>query len=184
MKYNEPEKEFPHELTSLSWMDLNALAKYHSRVAESLHLRSERLRGISHMEATAKARADSLEASYKVVLEFLEKGYNSVESAVSAAARTLSMPEPTVMAWWKIFCARRDKAAREERDRVIIRFVQIGYKNYEIAARLGVHVNTVSRAISGYLFPHLRPCDRARLRKRRKVISSPARTALPVPQGT
>lgn len=169
MDYVAPEQDFPAELHRLSPIELRAVAEYHARVAHNLQQRAKRLQAIESMEATAKARTDSLEASYRVVLDYLACGYNSAESAICAAARDLELPEHTVAGWWRIFCRKRDQTARDERDALIIRLVQMGFKNYEIAARLEVHTNTVSRAVSKHLHGYLRPVDRARLRKRRKV---------------
>lgn len=169
MKYTEPERDFPHDLSRLSWADLHHLAKFHSRLAETCLKRAQRLREIDLMQQSTKERVNGLEASYKVVLAYLDKGYNSIESAVAAAARQLDLHEETVMGWWKIFVRNRDRAAREERDRAVVGLVNIGLNNYEIAARFGISENTISRIITGYLHGALRPCDRARLRKRRKV---------------
>jgi DNA-binding NarL/FixJ family response regulator len=174
MEYHEPETYCPGELSGLSWADLQSLAKYYTRVAESLQQRAQRLRGIELMEKQSKDRVDGLEASYKVVLAYLDKGYNSIDSAIAAAARDLHLQEHTVMGWWKIFVKTRDRAAREERNAFILRRIKAGYNNYEIAACLHVHTNTVSRAVGEYLHGSMRPCDRARLRKRRKLSPPPS----------
>lgn len=172
MEYHAPEQNFPAEISSLTWPALQDLARYHTNLAESLQKRAARLRGIALMEDAAKQMVEELSLSYRPVMAYLDKGYNSLESAVAAAARDLSLPEETIMGWWKIFIRNRDRAQRTLRDEFIIRQVQAGYKNSEIAARMDVHENTVSRAISGHLHGGMRPCDRARLRKRRKPASS------------
>lgn len=137
-------------------------------MAQAARARAKTARENAEREEAARQRVDYMADSYKTVLEYLSKGYNSTESAIAAAARDLELPEFTVLGWWKNWVKRRDAAARAERNRVIIDLVKLGVTNQQIAARLGIHPNTVTRAINGYLFAGFRPCDRARLLKRRK----------------
>jgi len=174
MEYHAPESYCPPEINGMGWKDLQSLAKYYTRVAGSLEKRAQRLRGIALMEKASHDRVEELADSYKAVMAYLDKGYNSIDSAVAAAARDLKLQEHTVLGWWKIFVRNRDRAARAERDEFILRRVKAGYSNIEIAACLHVNVNTVSRAIGAYLHGSMRPCDRARLRKRHKSKNPPS----------
>lgn len=173
MKYYEPEKSFPEGLHKLSWRDLRDLSKHHTRMAESFQKRSQRLRGIELVNKQAKDRVDELADSYKVVLQYIAKGYNSADSAIAAASRELKLHEDTVRGWWKIFTRNRDQAARDAREKAIISMMNAGIKNTEISARLSIHVNTVSRTITKHLQAALTPRDRARLRKRRRDLKPP-----------
>jgi ATP/maltotriose-dependent transcriptional regulator MalT len=177
MDYHEPEKGTPPELSSLHWRDLKSLAQYHERMAENLHKRAQRLRGLEMMEQECALRVDRMADSYKAVLQHLPKA-NSIDSAIAAAARDLNLPDFTVASWWKYFLRTQDKNTRAERDRAMLELVKAGWSNGDIAQRFGVSKNTVSRAISGYLHGGLRPCDRMRLRKRRKP--SPPQQKSPV----
>jgi DNA-binding NarL/FixJ family response regulator len=116
-------------------------------------------------------------SALKAVLQHLPKA-NSIDSAIAAAARDLNLPDFTVASWWKYFLRTQDKNTRAERDRAMLELVKAGWSNGDIAQRFGVSKNTVSRAISGYLHGGLRPCDRMRLRKRRKP--SPPQQKSPV----
>lgn len=138
-------------------------------MAQAARARAKIARENDEREAAARQRVDYMADSYKTVLEYLSKGYNSTDSAIAAAARDLALPEFTVAGWWKNWVKRRDAAARAERDRVIVDLVKLGVSNKDIGARLGVHPNTVTRAINGYLFKGFRPSDRARLLKRRRT---------------
>jgi DNA-binding NarL/FixJ family response regulator len=174
MEYHAPEGYIPPEMVNLSWIDLQSLVRFHTRMAETLQKRAQRLRGLDLMEKASKQKVDDLADSYKAVMAYLDKGYNSIDSAVAAAARDLQLQEHTVMGWWKVFTRNRDRAARAERDEFILRLVKAGYHNYEIAARLCVNANTVSRAIGAHLHGSMRPCDRARLGKRHKAKNPPS----------
>lgn len=160
--------DIPREFLELSWQSLEHIAKWHERMAQAARARAKTARENAEREEAARQRVEYMADSYKTVLEYLSKGYNSTESAIAAAARDLELPEFTVLGWWKNWVKRRDAAARAERDRVIVDLVKLGVTNQNIAARLDIHPNTVTRAINGYLFAGFRPCDRARLFKRRK----------------
>lgn len=170
--YMEQTIDIPREFLSLSWQNLEQIATYHERIANAARHRAKFAKEKAAREAQSAARVEYMADSYKKVLEYLSKGYNSTESAIAAAARDLNLPDFTVAGWWKHYINRRDSAARQERDRVIIDLVRLGVTNKDIAARLGIGKNTVTRAINGYLFKGFRPCDRARLFKRRRKNSN------------
>lgn len=148
MDFVIPEKHLPDSLSRLCWRDLNAVAEYHTAMARELRRRAVRLQKLQAMQDACATKVDDLADSYKTVLAYIAKGYNSAESAIAAAARDLGLPEHTVAGWWKIFCKDRDTQRRDERNRAILRLVQMGLTNEDIAQRFGMHENTVSRAIS------------------------------------
>lgn len=146
---------------------VNSLMLWHEEQAAGLRARAAALLEIERRQQAAACRVEYIAQAVPLVLAYLAKGYNSLQAAQDAAARDLDLPAFTVAAQWRAYSRRRDQAARAQRDETIMRLVRLGLRNSDIAARLGCHANTVSRAISAALFPALRPCDRARLRKRR-----------------
>ena len=159
---------------------VNSLVLWHEEQAAALRARAAALLEIERRQQAAACRVEYIAQAAPLVLAYLAKGYNSLQAAQDAAARDLDLPAFTVAAQWRAYSHRRDKAARARRDETILRLVRLGLRNADIAARMGCHVNTVSRAISAALFPALRPCDRARLRKRREIkknVPPPTKTA-------
>lgn len=155
------------------------MANFHLSLAGNLQARAKQLRGLEQMRERTQARVDYLEASALVVLEYLAKGYNSPESAIEAAARELDLKPDAVAGWYRLWLKKRDAVERDKRDAIIMRLVHTGLTNYEISRRIGIHTNTISRAITRHLHGDLRPVDRARLRKRRKVTCASTQKLLP-----
>lgn len=160
--------DLPKDLLDLDLPGIERLGNWFSLMANVCADRAGRMREIESREARCDARADFLASSPLKVLDLLRRGYNSPESAVDAVAREMGVPEFTVLAQYRRFVRQKDKDARAARNALIIYLVRCGFTNDEIARRMGVHRNTISAAISEHLSPHLRPCDRQRLRKRRK----------------
>ncbi len=165
MQFTTPETSMPKTFQRLCWRDLNAVADYHDAMARELRRRAERLQKIDAMQAACVTKVDQLADSYKTVLAYIAQGYNSAESAIEAAARDLGLPPATVAGWWKTFTRNRDRAQRDERDGAILKLVQLGMTNEDIARRFGVHENTVSRAISRSLSGPLPPTYRRTTKK-------------------
>ncbi len=165
MMFTTPEKQLPETFHRLCWRDLRAVADYHDAMARELRRRADRLQKIDAMQADCAAQVDQLADSYKTVLAYIAKGYNSADSAIAAAARDLGLPEHTVAGWWRVFIQNRDRRHREERNSAILKLVQLGMTNEDIAQRFGVHENTVSRAISDSLSGPLPPTYRRSLKK-------------------
>ncbi len=167
MHFHSSDIGLPPEVTGFHWTDLERLAKYHRRMAENFQKRAARMHGLEMMQEQAGARADALAESYTAVLGYLKE--KPLDDAIAAAAAFLNAPEMTIRAWWNIFLRHRDAGARARRNAAILQFGQAGLTNGEIAGRFGVSCNTVSRIVSAQLCGEMRPADRLRLRKRRKV---------------
>lgn len=160
--------ELHADFTNLPWQSLELMANWHEKMAKSCRSRSQVLQKLEIAQKICADRVEYMSESYKVVLHYLGKGYNSTDSAIAAAARDLQLTEDCVSGWYKLWIKKNDAASKAERNRAIIDLVKLGVTNKDIAARLGIHANTVTRAINGYLFNGIRPSDRARLYKRRK----------------
>lgn len=161
--------EIPSEFINIPWESLERIANWHEKMAKICRARSQKMQKIELSEKICQERVDYMADSYKLVLHYLSRGYNSTESAISAAARDLDLTEDCVLGWWKNWKKNSDQATRTERNRVVVDLVRLGITNKDIAKRLEIHPNTVTRAINEHLFKTIRPSDRARLYKRRKV---------------
>lgn len=137
----------PSEILNLGADELFALADYHRRLSDTFMERGARAAELEAMRRRSAQRVQSLHDSYKTVLAFLSEGYNSEESAIEAAARTLDMPVEAVAGWWKAFKKRCDQQAVRAREQACVDLAAVGATNKEIAARLGIHRNTVSRML-------------------------------------
>jgi len=173
MKYHSSGKGIPPEFSKLTWRELETISKYYNRLAVNLKKRAKYNKALQNMNKEALERVDILADSYKSVLNYLDQGSPSLEKSIADTAKDMKVEYECILAWWKIFIKNKEQKAREERNKVIINLVKMGLTNEVISRRFRIHKNTVSRAITESLHGSLRPVDRARLRKRRKVKPKP-----------
>jgi len=139
--------EVPIEFAHFNSADLLKMAAYHRRMAFMCIKRARRAREIDAVQRRTDARMDHWRKIPGTVLKFLEMGYNSTDSAIDATARDLNVTRDCAAGWWAMYMKRKSREERERRDQTIMHLHYTGCTNKEIARRLGVHRNTVSRAI-------------------------------------
>ncbi len=140
MKYTH----IPQEFDNLSWQELETLATYYNRLAKSIQRQASYKKTMSESNKAVIARIDAFSESYKTVIEYLKLG-SDLSKAIRITALELDTKPETIYGWWKWFLKNKDNEIKEHRDRAIMYFVCIGFTNKEIAIRLGVHRNTVSK---------------------------------------
>jgi len=130
--------------------DLKRLAIYHEKTARDLKIRAAEMQKNHDMKAKIRQRVNKITREHKqlciAMMHEMECGKNFDQAArygASISGRDLVFCQTSL----KRFVFEEKNKARHARKMATFKLAKCGFTNEEIAARLGVHRNTVSKDI-------------------------------------
>lgn len=129
---------------------LRPLAVYHRGFAKRLLLRAAELDRRDKLMRQAIADVALVAASADLVRGRLKFG-EEVDEAIKAVAFENGFMIESVEHYWAKERRRLEAAARQQRNREIMRLAACGWTNKRLALRFGMHKSSIGRVISGRL---------------------------------
>ena len=134
-------------ILSLDYKGLYGLAEFLERQAEICRGRAHKLEQRTVNDRHFERQLDFYKRLPRIVCKYLRHG-QSLPDAKGLAARDADVPFGTVEKYWDDFIATKDKKSMSQRNQLLIDLAAIGFTNAQMAERVGLHANSVSRIIS------------------------------------
>lgn len=146
--------------------ELLAIAAWHEHQARILKNRALQVKKLEETSARASAAVKRLEAIPRRVLSHIAET-GDIEAAIDRTAAEYGVTVKCVEIWFRKEMQGKKADFIRHRDQAIVMMLRLGLSQRKIARRLGIHYNTVTRAIQRVLGCKLTAADRASLRRGR-----------------
>ncbi len=143
--------------------ELMTIAAWHENQARILKNRALQVQKMEETNARASAAVKRLEAIPRRVLSHIGQT-GDVPASIALTAAEYGVTVQCVEIWFRNEMKHKKAEFIRHRDHAIVMMVRLGLSNRKIARRLGIHYNTVTRAIQRVLGCKLTSGDRAALR--------------------
>lgn len=154
----------PDEFSHLPAPALDKMADYYERMATLCRNRAAKLYEFESIQKRANDRFNDLRRFPLLVLRELAKGSENVNTAIENVAKEQNVRFECVKEWYDKYLQGKNAEFQKHRDQAIVQMIGLGLPYQTIASRIGVHPNTITRAVKRELGVVLTGKDKKEIR--------------------